>query len=1034
MLANKSSLAVLTFLLIILIIVTLLPTNIVKAQEDKIVYVVINIDTEMSSGHSVYLGTNNPNPTFDMSEYAVQPAGTISRVFDPSFRNSHRDSFGNTFKMSWFAEMDYVFSSAKLVYGDGSPTGVYGYTAVRDLLLKNWGTQIQTYGDSIEYHHHFVTYDGVWQQHDNGPDAEYPDYQNYALDHMIIDRSFYPSSFRSGWNIQSSALSDWLEQWIPFDYSPLGGRTYPQQASGGNRWQQESWDGFSDGQIDACFARAKATGSAIYSFYTHDNVDMQSIIATLQDYLVLDDSNEGLYPGVTFKYVTAREAMQLALGWTDFTAPTFTVTPSGSSYTIVSSEPLWANHPYVALKYWNGTYTHVSTVAAGTNTWTVTLSNSAGLINIGVAANDLHGNSGVWVNSTISPPTESHGIISLTFDDGWQNQYDIALPLLQARGMKATFYVTTDQILSNDPSFMSIGELQTLQNYYGMEIGSHSRTHAYFTTLSDSSIHSECQISQQVLQSYGLSANNFAYPFGDRDDRTDSIVDDYYRSARTVWNPNYVLQIPYSQFLVDANSGSTGDPDVLSLSYLEGIVDQAYSSNSWAVLYFHHVLPGVSDSPSVISTQDFEILLDYIIYRGLVTVTVSQALNLTSPPSPPPSVTISPISVGIHLGQSKTFSSSISGGNPSYLYQWYLNDTALPGATSSTWTFAPTSTGTYKVYLNVTDALNFRVKSNTATLIVYSQPSVTINPTSNSITVGSTQQFTSAPTGGLVPYTYQWYYTNDTAITGATTQTLNYKANFTGTYNIYLNVTDALNFRVKSNTATLIVYSQPSVTINPTSNSITVGSTQQFTSAPTGGLVPYTYQWYYTNDTAITGATTQTLNYKANFTGTYNIYLNVTDALNFRVKSNTATLIVYSQPSVTINPTSNSITVGSTQQFTSAPTGGLVPYTYQWYYTNDTAITGATTQTLNYKANFTGTYNIYLNVTDALNFRVKSNTATLIVYSQPSVTINPTSNSITVGSTQQFTSAPTGGLVPYTYQWYYTNDTAITGQKQQPKP
>ena len=352
-------------------------------------------------------------------------------------------------------------------------------------------------------------------------------------------------------------------------------------------------------------------------------------------------------------------------------------------------------------------------------------------------------------------------------------------------------------------------------------------------------------------------------------------------------------------------------------------------------------------------------------------------------------------------------------------------------ATTQTLNYKANFTGTYNIYLNVTDALNFRVKSNTATLIVYSQPSVTINPTSNSITVGSTQQFTSAPTGGLVPYTYQWYYTNDTAITGATTQTLNYKANFTGTYNIYLNVTDALNFRVKSNTATLIVYSQPSVTINPTSNSITVGSTQQFTSAPTGGLVPYTYQWYYTNDTAITGATTQTLNYKANFTGTYNIYLNVTDALNFRVKSNTATLIVYSQPSVTINPTSNSITVGSTQQFTSAPTGGLVPYTYQWYYTNDTAITGATTQTLNYKANFTGTYNIYLNVTDALNFRVKSNTATLIVYSQPSVTINPTSNSITVGSTQQFTSAPTGGLVPYTYQWYYTNDTAITGATTQ---
>lgn len=81
-----------------------------------------------------------------------------------------------------------------------------------------------------------------------------------------------------------------------------------------------------------------------------------------------------------------KKVMQLDLGFTDFTAPTFTVNPNGNSYTIVSSEPLWANHPYVALKYWNGTYANLATVVARTNTWTVALPNSAGLINIGIAA------------------------------------------------------------------------------------------------------------------------------------------------------------------------------------------------------------------------------------------------------------------------------------------------------------------------------------------------------------------------------------------------------------------------------------------------------------------------------------------------------------------------------------------------------------------------------------------------------------------------------------------------------------------------
>ena len=66
----------------------------------------------------------------------------------------------------------------------------------------------------------------------------------------------------------------------------------------------------------------------------------------------------------------------------------------------------------------------------------------------------------------------------------------------------------------------------------------------------------------------------------------------------------------------------------------------------------------------------------------------------------------------MYVGRSQTFSSSVSGGTPPYAYQWYLNDTAVLGATSSNWTFTPRSAGHYKVYLNVTDDFNFRVQSN----------------------------------------------------------------------------------------------------------------------------------------------------------------------------------------------------------------------------------------------------------------------------------------------------------------------------------
>jgi peptidoglycan/xylan/chitin deacetylase (PgdA/CDA1 family) len=312
---------------------------------------------------------------------------------------------------------------------------------------------------------------------------------------------------------------------------------------------------------------------------------------------------------------------------------------------------------------------------------------------------------------SFAAPTDPHGAISIAFDDCRQSQYDYAFPLMQARGIIGTFYVITDFIsdFSHDPSHMSIAELQTLQDY-GCEIASHSKTHPVFTSISDSQIREECSVSKQVLQSYGFAADNFAYPYGGRNDHTDSIVAEYYRSARSAYAPPYIMQLPTSQFLLPGCPGETGDPNVLP--YLEGVVDEVDSTNGWAIIFFHNIIPDANNTPSTISSQDFESFLDYIIYRGVPTITVNQGLDLTSPPSPPPSVTISPTSVRMYIGQSQTFSSSVTDGNPPFSYQWCLNDTAVSGATGSNWTFTPATTGHYKVYLNVTDGLNLRVQSN----------------------------------------------------------------------------------------------------------------------------------------------------------------------------------------------------------------------------------------------------------------------------------------------------------------------------------
>lgn len=90
--------------------------------------------------------------------------------------------------------------------------------------------------------------------------------------------------------------------------------------------------------------------------------------------------------------------------------------------------------------------------------------------------------------------------------------------------------------------------------------------------------------------------------------------------------------------------------------------------------------------------------------------------------APPLSASISPLSASINVGNSITFASTVSGGTPPYSYQWYLDGSPVSGGTSNSWTFTPTTSGIYYVYLKVTDAFDNTAQSETARIEVASVP------------------------------------------------------------------------------------------------------------------------------------------------------------------------------------------------------------------------------------------------------------------------------------------------------------------------
>jgi peptidoglycan/xylan/chitin deacetylase (PgdA/CDA1 family) len=218
-----------------------------------------------------------------------------------------------------------------------------------------------------------------------------------------------------------------------------------------------------------------------------------------------------------------------------------------------------------------------------------------------------------------------HGVISIAFDDNYDNQFQYAFPILQNYGIVGTFYVVTDHV--GLPGYMTYPQLQILQSN-GNEIGSHSKTHTTLTSLSELEIRQECSLSKQALESHGLTVTDFAYPNGPTNDFVDSIVSEYYRSGRTAYIEPYLMDIPTTQFRVAGFSAETADPTALSL--LEDMVDQVYSTNSWAIIFFHNIIPNGTYQQYTTSTQDFESFLNYILIKGVQTLTVDQVLNLAS--------------------------------------------------------------------------------------------------------------------------------------------------------------------------------------------------------------------------------------------------------------------------------------------------------------------------------------------------------------------------------------------------------------------
>ena len=435
-------------------------------------------------------------------------------------------------------------------------------------------------------------------------------------------------------------------------------------------------------------------------------------------------------------------------------------------------------------------------------------------------------------------------------------------------------------------------------------------------------------------------------------------------------------------------------------------------------------------SRRVLRLLEFGVLNLQITDAALAVVT-SNAASVTV--NVVPIVSMSPSSWTMDVGQSKTFTASASGGSGTYTsYHWYVGGVAQSGATASTFSYSPTSAGSYSITVTVTDSLGTTsALSSAASVTVAVLPTVSIVPVGPvKMDVGQVQVFTATGSGGSGSLSYQWFL--DGSAVGSNSVSYSYTAGGTS-HSVTCKVTDSASSPVTS-----LVSNAVSVTVNPALVAPTVsaslgtinqGQTSSLTSSSVStGTSPYTYQWLQkapgaSSYSSISGATSSSYSFVTSGSttaGAWSFELQVTDAASAVVTSNAASVTVNAVPIVSMSPSSWTMDVGQSKTFTASASGGSGTYTSYHWYVGGVAQSGATASTFSYSPASAGSYSITVTVTDSLGTTsALSSAASVTVAVSPTVSIVPVGPvKMDVGQVQVFTATGSGGSGSLSYQWY----------------
>jgi peptidoglycan/xylan/chitin deacetylase (PgdA/CDA1 family) len=233
-------------------------------------------------------------------------------------------------------------------------------------------------------------------------------------------------------------------------------------------------------------------------------------------------------------------------------------------------------------------------------------------------------NPGTAPSAALSFSIINQGFASLTFDDGYYSAYSKGIPILDAAGIKCTFYTITTLVNDTYDGYVTQAQLQTLYKN-GHEIGNHTRTHPDLTLVTPTQLTSETSGAEGDFAAlFNLPApQTFAYPYDQYNDTVVAAVqasgvrgarDSDYGGANNATSNPFLLDSQPSEYDLGTDNVAT----------VTGWIQQAVANRMWVIILWHRV--DETGNPISVPSTVIQGVVDYINANGVYVATDSEGL------------------------------------------------------------------------------------------------------------------------------------------------------------------------------------------------------------------------------------------------------------------------------------------------------------------------------------------------------------------------------------------------------------------------